>query len=215
MYISLQNRMDILIIAATESEILPFIQLPKQARTGIDILVTGVGMVATAFSVGQELATKRYDLLLNVGIAGSFRRDITLGEIVYVHQDTFAELGVENGEQFIDSKTMGLTRHTFQGTPNHPATNGLRQCKGITVNKVHGSERTIAEVVCRLAPDIESMEGAAVYYAAHEARVPAVQVRAVSNYVERRNRANWQVDLAIENLNHWLVDFAHTTLSKI
>lgn len=215
MYISQQKRMDILVIAATEAEILPFIQLPEQQRAGMDILVTGVGMVATAFAVGQKLATKRYDLLLNVGIAGSFDRDIALGEVVYVHEDTFAELGVEDGEQFIDSEAVGLAKNTFQGVPNHPIVKELRQCKGITVNRVHGNDLTIDEVAHRLDPDIESMEGAAVYYAAHEVGVPAIQIRAISNYVERRNRANWQVALAIEHLNHWLADFARAVLSKI
>ncbi len=214
-YIRKQKRMNILVIAATESEISPFIHLPEQQRKGMDILVTGVGMVATAFAVGQQLAKNHYHLLLNVGIAGSFNRNIPLGEVVCIHQDTFAELGAEDGEHFIDSETLGLAKHTFHGVADHPMVNGLRQCRSITVNSVHGDERTIAETALRTNAHTESMEGAAVFFAAHQMDVPAIQIRAISNYVERRNKDNWQIALAVDNLNHWLIAFAHSVLSKI
>jgi futalosine hydrolase len=32
-----------------------------------------------------------------------------------------------------------------------------------------------------------------------------VQIRAVSNYVEPRNKENWQMGLAIKNLNEYLI----------
>lgn len=201
-----------LIIAATEAEIAPFLQQSAQQRPGIDILVTGVGMVATAFAVGQQLALNHYRLLLNVGIAGSFDRRIPVGQVVHIHQDTIAELGAEDGEQFLDSESMGLATHTYYGSMQviDEAIGSLHRCRGITVNRVHGHEPTIAETVRRLRPQTESMEGAAVFYAAHQAGIPAVQVRAVSNYVTRRNRSEWQVDLAIENLNKWLIAFARS-----
>ncbi len=196
--------MDILVIAATEAEILPFLELPERQRQGMDVLVTGVGMVATAMALGQRLASNPYDLLLNVGIAGSFDRTIALGEVVGVVEDTFSELGAEDGDQFIDSEALGLASCTFVGDQKHAMLRGLRRCRGITVNTVHGNERTIDEVIERLAPQTESMEGAAVFYAAQHFGTRAIQVRAISNYVERRNKTGWQLPLAIENLNHWL-----------
>ena len=53
----------------------------------------------------------------------------------------------------------------------------------------------------RLNPDIESMEGAAVFKVCEEMRVPCIQIRSISNKVERRNKENWNLDLAISNLN--------------
>lgn len=199
--------MDILVVAATEAEILPFLGLSPQQRQGIDTLVTGVGMVATALAIGQRLASTRYDLLLNVGIAGSFDKLIALGEVVCVVQDTFSELGVEDGDQFINSELLGLAQCTFISDQMHTMLHGLRKCRAITVNTVHGNEHTINEVVNRLNPDTESMEGAAVFQAGHHFGVPVIQVRAISNYVERRNKANWQLPLAIDNLNRWLAAF--------
>lgn len=199
--------MDILVVAATEAEILPFLGLSPQQRQGIDTLVTGVGMVATALAIGQRLASTRYDLLLNVGIAGSFDKSIALGEVVCVVQDTFSELGVEDGDRFVNSELLGLAQCTFISDQRHTMLLSLRKCSGITVNTVHGNEDTINEVVNRLNPDTESMEGAAVFYAGHHFGIPVIQVRAISNYVERRNKANWQLPLAIDNLNRWLAAF--------
>ncbi len=200
--------MDVLVIAATEAEIKPFLDLPAQQRQGVDTLITGVGMVATALTLGERLARTRYDLLLNVGIAGSFDRTIPLGEAVRVVRDTFSELGVEDGERFINSETAGLAPYTFYSEYAHPSVDSLRQCKGITVNTVHGNDPTIKAVVERLSPDIESMEGAAVFQVAEHFGIPVLQVRAISNYVERRNKSNWQLAQAIGNLNTWLAAFA-------
>jgi futalosine hydrolase len=50
------------------------------------------------------------------------------------------------------------------------------------------------------------MEGAAFFYACREAGVPCLQIRAVSNYVEKRNRDAWQIGLAVKNLNTFAVE---------
>lgn len=200
--------MNILVVAATEGEVGLFLELPAAQRKGASVLVTGTGMVATAYALGKRLTTARYDLLLNVGIAGSFDRSISLGEVVCIDQDTFAELGAEDGLDFLPSDQLGLGAHTFDGGhPDPQGVHGLRKCRGITVNTVHGNEAAIDRIVERLAPQTESMEGAAVFYAAQQSGIPALQVRAISNYVERRNRASWEVQLAIENLNSWLRTF--------
>lgn len=206
-YIRAQKQMDVLVIAATEAEIKPFLGLPAQQRQGIDTLITGIGMVATALALGERLAGTRYKLLLNVGVAGSFDRNIPLGDLVWVVQDTFSELGVEDGGRFIDGEAVGLGTCTFHSEYTHRSVGKLPRCKGITVNTVHGHDPTIRTVVERLSPQTESMEGAAVFQAAQHFGIPVLQVRAISNYVERRDKAAWQLAKAIENLNGWLAKF--------
>ena len=77
----------------------------------------------------------------------------------------------------------------------------LPRVSGITVNTVHGREASIADVTRRFAPQVESMEGAAFMYACAIGGVPYAQVRAVSNVVERRNRAAWQIGPAVAALS--------------
>jgi len=51
------------------------------------------------------------------------------------------------------------------------------------------------------------MEGAAVLYCCEQLGIPCLQIRSVSNYVEPRNRNNWEIALAISNLNKWAIEF--------
>jgi futalosine hydrolase len=54
---------------------------------------------------------------------------------------------------------------------------------------------------------VESMEGAAVAYVAAQLNINAIQIRSISNRVEKRNRNNWKIALAVENLNITLFNF--------
>jgi len=83
----------------------------------------------------------------------------------------------------------------------------LKQVSAITVNTVHGHEPSIQKLTGRIQPQLESMEGAAFFYACKQAGVPCLQIRAVSNYVEKRNRDAWQIGLAIKNLNSFAAEF--------
>ena len=84
--------------------------------------------------------------------------------------------------------------------PANAVLNGLPAVNGITVNTVHGRDASIDDVRRRLAPAVESMEGAAFMYACLVHGLPFAQVRAVSNIVERRNRAAWNIPGAVLSL---------------
>ena len=45
------------------------------------------------------------------------------------------------------------------------------------------------------------MEGATVFKVCEEMNIPCIQIRSISNKVEKRNKENWNLDLAISNLN--------------
>ncbi|HEY9083244.1 MAG TPA: hypothetical protein VIN73_07910, partial [Vicingaceae bacterium] len=72
--------------------------------------------------------------------------------------------------------------------------------KGITVNTTHGDETSIAKVKNLFHPQVESMEGAAFLYACLLEGISCLQIRAISNKVERRNKDNWDIKLAVKNL---------------
>ncbi len=202
--------MKTLVVAATEAEIAPTLAHFKLINTEFietkkfDVLITGVGMVATAFALGQKLNNK-YQLVLNVGIAGSFNRDIELGELVNITQDTFAELGAEDHDSLITLPQLGFGENVFFSSSTTELT--LRKAKGITVNKVHGNAGSIEKTIALYHPQTESMEGAAVLYACNLLNIPVLQVRSISNYVEPRNRESWKIGLAVKNLNDWLINF--------
>lgn len=175
----------------------------------IDVLVTGVGMVATAAWTVRVLAESQYDLALNLGVCGSFNRALPPGSVVHVTSDRIDELGAEDGDRFLSIDELGLAaENTFVNAaiPENAALSRLPTVSAITVNTVHGSEESIAAVVRRCSPDVESMEGAGFMHACRIHGVVFAQVRAVSNVVEKRNRTSWKLDQAIEALNRAALD---------
>ncbi len=206
--------MKLLIVAATAPEInllIKHFDLPDAdfiETADFDVLITGVGMTATAFALGRHLNPK-YDLVLNLGIAGSFDLSLALGSLVNVVSDTFSELGAEDHDRFLPIETLGFGKSSYHSTGG-PATailDELPRVKGITVNKVHGNADSIRQAVTSFQPVAESMEGAAVFYAAAQLQIPAIQIRSISNYVEPRNREKWQIGPAIASLNRWAIRF--------
>jgi futalosine hydrolase len=216
--------MRILIVAATQPEVQPLMDSLGMQKSdeeenlfvtrhtsvaNCSVLVTGAGMVSTAFALGIHLPHNVYNLVINLGIAGSFDRNIKLGDVLEITKDTFAELGAENDTQFISIEQLGLGAGIFNPTSSISYfTKKIAPAKAtaITVNTVHGNTGSITTIVDRLNPQLESMEGAAFFYACRELKVPCVQIRAVSNYVEKRNRDNWQIGLAVKNLNTFAQD---------
>jgi futalosine hydrolase len=213
--------MQILIIAATSFELQPFLEVVSNYGQ-CDTLITGVGMVATAFELGRVLHEKKYDLLINIGIGGCLDRHVEIGSVVQVVSESFVELGAEDGQNFIPIDQLGYGRSTFTSSllnDKELRLPFLKHGEGITVNKVHGSTESI-EKIQKLHPDslVESMEGAAVFYAADKMTVPVIEIRGISNYVEKRNRATWNIPLAIMNSNKALIktlEYLNNLYSKI
>ena len=182
--------MNILIVAATSSEI------TSDKISALPILITGVGMVNTAINLTKELNNNDYDLVINMGVAGCFSDEIKIGDVVEVVDDFFSEIGFEDGKSFLEFSDFDIKiKYKVEGKTS------LRKVKGITVNTVHGNENSIHNIIERLHPDIESMEGATVFKVCEEMEVSCMQIRSISNKVEKRNKENWNLDLAILNLN--------------
>lgn len=210
--------MKILLVAATRPEIAliaKHFQLPEQdfiQTKDFDVLITGVGMTATAFALGKHLSAS-YKLVLNLGLAGSFDADIPLATVVNVLMDQFSELGAEDGEAFLtmDDLGFGKVRYYAENNPTNKHVDKLLKVHGITVNRVHGNKDSIDRIVEQCDPVTESMEGAAVFYCCNKEALPCLQVRSISNYVEPRNKEKWQIGPAIKNLNEWAIGFLTNT----
>ncbi len=208
--------MKLLLVAATLPEIQPLLSAfaingetddKVIGKHSVSVLITGAGMVPTAFALGRRLSERSYDLAVNAGIAGSFNFDLKLGEVCLVKTDTFAELGAEDGDEFLSFDHLGLGTSSQAAHP-HPGlvTDGLKEVSAITVNKVHGNEFTIAKAIARFSPQIESMEGASFFYACNQSNIPCIQIRAISNYIARRNKEKWDIGLAVKNLNEAIIN---------
>ena len=82
--------------------------LHEWSRHTVDLVTTGVGMVATAARCSRALARTPYDLALNFGVCGSFDLMLTPGTVVHVVADRLAELGAEDGESIPDHQAAAM-----------------------------------------------------------------------------------------------------------
>lgn len=218
--------MEILVVSATEMEIEPLLQhcrshwiesLPRTFTKGtctVRILISGVGMHRMAFVLGRHLALYKPDLCINAGIAGAFPGKAVIGDVVHVTQEIIADLGAEDADgKFLSLGALNLAEDisSYEELINHEAKQYafLKNAKGITVNTVHGFSESIQEIIELWNPDVESMEGGAFFYCCLKEGVPFIEVRAISNLVEPRNKENWNIQLAVTNLNQQLIEMVN------
>jgi len=179
----------------------------KYGHTELELCISGAGMVKTAFELGKHSGSS-FDIAIQAGIGGTFGLH-GIGDLLRVEEDCFSELGAQDGDSFLSMNELGLgeQKQTLLYPHRHKLLEHLPKAKGITVNTVHGNEASIQNVLHQHKAEVESMEGAAFIYAANQSGWPAVQLRCISNRVEKRNRSKWDIPGAIHNLNLFLIQF--------
>lgn len=203
--------------------------------TGIGAVNTAYRMGQEIWSA-KYLIKKPYSRLFNFGIAGSYNSELSPGMIIEIIRDNFADLGAEDHDNFMDLKDMGfpiLTQTTLNSngvqqkniiynavSNNSILPNFIEKLKldmnivnvvGITVNSVSGKEDTIRVRKSHHNTDnyflTESMESAAFFLVSIAEKIPFHAFRAISNYVEPRDKSRWQIGKAIKELNLFIIKF--------
>jgi futalosine hydrolase len=217
-------RLKILYVTATGQEAATLTNIPglKPLTEGyhfgeleINLLITGVGSVSTAWALKQWISLNgNPDLAINGGIAGSYKDEFIPGDVVMPISDCFADAGIEDGDNFITLAEAGLINAN-----DFPYKDGIintdpryserldgviKTVRAITVNTATGSEFSRRKLFEKFNPDIETMEGATFFYICSMENIPFLALRAISNKVERRNKDNWKIALALNNLSEKL-----------
>jgi futalosine hydrolase len=168
------DRARILVVAATERELAP----PAGWRT----LRCGVGPVEAAAATAAAIAADRPDMILHVGIAGARRTSgLSPATIVIGTESRYCDIGVSSkwAPDIVAASPLLLAAAT-RALPN----------------SMQMSIGTSARVGGTTGCEIEAMEGFAVLRAAQLAGVPAIEIRAISNDIEERDRERWHFEAA-------------------
>jgi futalosine hydrolase len=211
-----EKRMNCLVIAATTKEIDPFLKYLKNAAAGVkpDVLITGIGLTATAYHLTKQLNLKKYHLVIQAGVAGSFDRKLALGSVVVIKQDSIADQSVIELKQLktlFNLKLVPNNRFPYKNTwlinpyKELLKKTKLKSVKGISVNEITTSKAKINFYNATFNAIAESMEGAALHYTCLMEHVPFLQLRSMSNYIGERDKKNWNMQSSIINLNKELV----------
>lgn len=201
-------RMGLLIVAATKLEIAPFLA----TNHNTDVLITGVGIPSTIFTLSQKLAQAKYDLVVQAGIAGTFKETFEKNDVAIIEEDIFADIGVDEKGNFRTLFEMG-----FADENEFPYQSGwlkneqeilkkvnLPLAKAITINRITDDKSQLKKLIEKFQPDVESMEGAAFHYVCLLQKVNFLQLRSISNVVGERDKSKWKMHEAISSLNNTL-----------
>jgi nucleoside phosphorylase len=157
----------ILVVAATQREI--------EQLGSVDALVCGIGPVEAGIVTARTLAERRPDAVLHIGIAGA--RGIDPPEIVLGSEAVYGDLELAK---------LPRTKSV------QPDAELLRRAR-VALPDAHVLPiATTAWVGGGSGYDVEAMEGFAVLLAAHQAGVPALELRAISNHPDEEDRAKWR-----------------------
>jgi len=226
-HLFISSLMRILFVGATCFELYQFFENLKQGPNNkgpvfhytwhnldIDLILTGLGATFTTYFLTKALSHTNYDLVINAGIAGSFRDEISIGMVVNVKSEQFCDFGIEEADRIKTVFEAGFVEpddfpfhNGILVNPNWYENLELPAVHGVTGNISHGAAGSIERIVRDFNPDIESMEGAAIFYVCLYEKVPFIEIRAISNYVDIRDTDKWDIPTAIENLADELFRF--------
>ena len=217
--------MKILVTAAEEQELcraeraFDMVKKSKDVKAQVQFRLTGIGAVQACHCVTREVvaaaaAGEPYNLVVNLGIAGSYDlKAFPIGSAAVISREHFADLGFGSEEGFSDLFQYGiLEKDDFPYTKGALARQLLPYPQiekvlekygagaGATVQCVTGTQARCNEIVAMYDPQIESMEGAGVYYAALMEKVPFFELRTVSNAVGERDTSKWESKAALDTL---------------
>jgi futalosine hydrolase len=202
--------MQLLICASTVFEIQPTIDFIKEENSkDTKVLITGVGMMATTYSLTKTIFTDRPGFIIQAGVGGSLDENLPLTKIVLIENENIGDQGVLENESFKTLFDLNLlSKNSFPWKNEKLANNiqtlkstGLTIVDGVTVNEISTNKERIAYYKNQLNASVESMEGAALHYVALQENIPFLQIRSLSNFAGERDKSKWVMSTAIANLN--------------
>lgn len=163
------------------------------------------------YQLTKALNMINYDLAINIGLAGSFDHFLEQGFVVNVIQEQFADLGFSNKTDFYtlsEQELMDDNAFPFADGKLHSIGNfeldeveSLIPVKGITMNTLHSDPKKIAKLRDKFDPEVETMTGAAFFYVCLCEKVPFIEIRSISHFVEIRRIESWNIPNAIDTLS--------------
>jgi futalosine hydrolase len=215
--------MKVLVTAATAAEwqptaaALPTSMQPNNGGTlAVFFRTTGVGMLPTAFHLQQSILQIRPDIVIQLGIAGTFTARLPLSTVVVVAHEFLADTGVweqQTWKDMFDLQLVAPNETPFQAKAlSNPWLQqynflNLPTVIGATVAQISTDINHIKQLQKHYCADIESMEGASLHYVCSMLQIPFLQLRAISNLVGVRDKTQWQIAPAIQAVNHTLLQW--------
>lgn len=197
----------ILIVVPTQFEAnalqtgLKSLQEKLSANYEVQVSVCGAGLVASAVGTVQAYNDSKPDLIWLMGIAGAYA-NLEIGSVVQIERMVLADFGAqENNGAFLSASELGFGIQEYTCT-----TPFLNAISSASVQCASGLNQTAQERQLFSKAQIEEMEGASIAALCILWKIPMWHTRAISNRAGFRNKNRWNIPLALNNLNQWLLE---------
>jgi futalosine hydrolase len=205
-----------------------------QIGPGLDLAISGVGKANAAGCVARVADPARHALIVSAGIAGWLALRETpatiappLGTTIIADRCTFADEGIETPSRYLSLDRAGFPPRV-KGTSTDSQTRWSEMSYRVdprfieatisalgsevpwlvggvaTVSTCSGTDARVAEMCTRTEAIAEAMEGAAVALVGDMLGIPVAEIRCISNTTGDRDRQEWDIRLALQQLSRVL-----------
>ncbi|MGP1363358.1 MAG: phosphorylase family protein [Bacteroides sp.] len=184
-------------------------------RPRVDCCITGVGVASVCMQMAQ-LPLKGYSFVLGVGFVGSYAEEFAIGQVVQITEDKLADYGLWKAGKFRSLTEINLpTVLGGDGSFVQASTFFLANypcVRALTFSYPTGDVLCKRERLDKYKEGmVESMESAAFSLVCSNLQIKEyLSLRVVSNYVRRREQAQWNVPLAQANLAEAILEVLYT-----
>jgi len=176
----------------------------------------GVGKVNAAHSATLIAENYYVDLLVLFGTGGAYSGEV--GDIAVAESENYGEEGVltedgwkpmeyiglpllKNGMEYYNTFPMDMELVQLAKKASKDAGFNVRSGNFITVSQCSGTLGSGELLRERFNGICENMEGAAVAHICALYKIPVVEIRGISNIIEKRDLRKWNIRKAASNCN--------------
>ena len=188
------------------------------------LAVTGIGKVNAAAATTSLIERFQPRLMINTGCGGAYAESgLRVGDLAVATSEVYGDEGVLTVDGWHSLELIGIPAVERKG--NRYANEfplsleaaekafqlaislglSIRRGKFITLSTCSGTSERGSELYRRFGGICENMEGAAVAHVALLYEVDCLEIRGISNMVEDRALARWDIPLAVEMAQRFLV----------
>jgi len=179
------------------------------------LIETGIGLVNTTHALTVALQQIKPDLVIQTGIGGAYlQAHLNIGDLVIASEENYAELGVITPKGWHPANEIGIPvlktdRDYFNTFPldtdlaNEAQTILKRNQENVmvgpfvTVQQCSGRTDIGNGLAQQFNAICENMEGVAAAQICLQYNIPFLELRAISNQVEDRNKDAWNIPLSL------------------
>ncbi len=193
------------------------------------LAITGIGKVNAASAVTALLERHTPRLLINTGCAGAYHGSgLAVGDLAIAVAEVFGDEGVLTPKGWEPLQAIGIPAAVRNGKSYYNefplsllATEkavhlamalglAVRRGRFVTVSTCSGTKERGDELAGRFGGICENMEGAAVAQVALAYGVDCLEIRGISNMVEDRDLATWNIPLAVAQSQRFILKLIET-----